>query len=270
MRYPLDNIFITGAFREKAVAGTGLPDASGVRRHIGVDLRASVGTAVYAPDNGVVTKSYNGTAGQTIEMRIGDKLWRFMHLSERKVAAGANVSKGQVIGLSGNSGNVAAHLHVDARRDGTLYNASLNNYFDPLQLIRDAQPKGGSDVANRDQVNTIYKAVLFRDGDPGGLANYTGKDANIIVSEMLNSAERKALEGRINAANKTIQDLQTALANEQAKPPREVVKEVEKVVTQYVDRPVEVIVEVEKPVDEKEVVTNWLKRLWNSLFNKKG
>ena len=58
--------------------------------------------------------------------------------------------------------------------------------------------------------------------------------------------------------------LKTALANEQAKPPKEVIKEVEKIV----EVPVEVIHEVPVHVDEQQVVQNWLVRLWNSLFKK--
>lgn len=136
MRNPLDSITVTGEFKEVAQPGTGLPDASGVRRHIGVDLRASIGTNVYAPGNGVVTMSYgDGKALTVIEARINGKLWRFLHLSKRNVSAGQSISEGQVIGLSGNSGGVAAHLHVDVRNDGTTWNASLNNYMDFRQVI---------------------------------------------------------------------------------------------------------------------------------------
>ena len=71
--------------------------------------------------------------------------------------------------------------------------------------------QGGTEVANRDQVNNLYKGILFRDGDPGGLNNYTGRDANTIVAEMLGSAERKALETRVNGATAQIQNLQTAI-----------------------------------------------------------
>lgn len=142
MRQPLDTIYVTGEFKEKAVPGTGLPDAAGIRRHIGVDLRATIGTKVYAPGSGVVTASYASSAGQTIEIRIAGKLWRFMHLSKRHVSVGQSVSEGQVIALSGNSGGVAAHLHVDVRKDGTVWNASLNNYSDFRSVIADAaKPK---------------------------------------------------------------------------------------------------------------------------------
>ena len=139
MRYPLDgDIKVTGEFKEKAQPGTGLPDMAGIRRHVGVDLRAAKLTKVFAPAGGTVTMSYSSSAGQTIEIRIGGQLWRFMHLSERHVQVGQVVNEGDVIALSGNSGGVAAHLHVDVRTNGTAWNASLNNYSDFRAVIADA------------------------------------------------------------------------------------------------------------------------------------
>lgn len=125
-------------------------------------------------------------------------------------------------------------------------------------------PIGGKEVANAEQVKAIYRAVLMREGDPGGIANYTGRDANSIVAEMLNSQERKSLVARYASLEKALADTKAALANEQAKPPKEVIKTVEKIV----EKPVEVIKEVPAPVDEKQVVTNVLVRFWNSLFKK--
>lgn len=249
MRMPLDSIYITGAFREVAVPGTGLPDGSGTKRHIGVDLRASVGTPVYAVGSGTVTKSYVGTAGQTVEIRIGDKLWRFMHLSRRDVSAGAKVIEGQAIGLSGNSGGVAAHLHVDARKDNTLYNASLENYFDPLALI-----KGGSTVTlTEENVKSLYRHLMRREGDAGGVKNYTGRQLDPTLKEFTSSPEFRA----VNTVNNTIT----------VEKPVEVV--VEKLVEKIVEVPVEVIkevrVEVEKPVPLADLGVG---QLFEALVNK--
>lgn len=63
-----------------------------------------------------------------------------------------------------------------------------------------------------------------------------------------------------DSVRKQLADVKKALANEQAKPPKEVVKIVEKIV----EKPVEVI----KPIDEKAVVQGVLSRFWNSLFKK--
>lgn len=73
------------------------------------------------------------------------------------------------------------------------------------------QPQGGNEVANREQVNNIYRGILFRDGDQGGLDNYTGRDANSIVSEMLGSGERKELENRVNGQNAQLQEMQNKI-----------------------------------------------------------
>ena len=140
MRYPLyGTIKVTGEFKEKAQPGTGLPDSAGVRRHIGVDLRASKGTPVYAPGSGQVTASYgDGNSSTVVEVRIAGHLWRFMHLSKRLVSVGDSVTEGQHIADSGNSGGVAAHLHVDVRNDNTKWNDSLNNFMDFRAVIADA------------------------------------------------------------------------------------------------------------------------------------
>lgn len=136
MRYPLDSVEVTGPFREVAVPGTGLPDSDGVKRHIGVDFHADIDTKVFAPGDGVITASYTYTDGlQVIEARIAGKLWRFLHLSRRDVAAGDGITEGQLIGLSGDSGNVDPHLHVDVRKDGTAWTDSLENFYDCTQLI---------------------------------------------------------------------------------------------------------------------------------------
>lgn len=153
MRYPLDGtIVVTGPFDEVAQPGTGLEDAQGVSRHIGVDFRAAVGTPVKAPANGVVTQSYTAASGnQIIEMRIGAYLWRFLHLSQRLVNIGDTVTEGQIIGKSGNTGGVAPHLHVDVRKDGTTWDASLANYIDPLTLLKEDDV-----ITSADDLNILW------------------------------------------------------------------------------------------------------------------
>jgi hypothetical protein len=136
MRYPLKDIYITGPFFEQAVAGTGLKDHSGIARHIGVDLRAKVGTSVRAPDTGIVTQSYTAMSGnQIVEIHIGGYLWRFLHLSERLVKAGDKVQAGQIFAKSGNSGGVDPHLHIDVRKASTAWSDSLYNFIDPMSLL---------------------------------------------------------------------------------------------------------------------------------------
>lgn len=139
MKPPLKTMIVTpgGAFGVKRV-GSGLPDKNGVLRHIGVDLRASVGTKVYAPEAGIVTL-VDDVGLKLVEIRIGEKLHRFLHLDDNILKKGQKVKQGQLIGYSGNTGNVAAHLHWDVRRAGTIWDTSYYNYEDPMKLIKEEE-----------------------------------------------------------------------------------------------------------------------------------
>jgi murein DD-endopeptidase MepM/ murein hydrolase activator NlpD len=88
------------------------------RGHKGVDFKTPVGSPVKAPfDAVVVKKNWNWKGnGNSIELReSGGHGWTamFLHLMEPpSVAAGARLSRGQVVGKSGNTGHsFAPHLH---------------------------------------------------------------------------------------------------------------------------------------------------------------
>lgn len=192
MRSPLSNVTVTGAFLERAVPGTGLKDTAGVARHIGVDLRASVGTTLYAPANGTVLNSYtNPNSGlQVIEASIEGKTHRFLHLSRRDVYAGNKFSQGQVIGLTGNSGGVAAHLHWDVRKAGTTYNNSLYNYHSPLSLLNE-NSTGGQIMDTDAKVQAQYYTLRGDVGTAGERKDWIGKSY-----EQFNSVAKPEVDGR--------------------------------------------------------------------------
>jgi len=95
--------------------------------HKGVDYGCKTGTPVYAAVSGVVVhagkhkykKGWGFAMGLHVivdNVRFTDGsagLWAgYCHLSEVKVKAGQRVKKGDVIGLSGNTGrSTAPHLH---------------------------------------------------------------------------------------------------------------------------------------------------------------
>ena len=93
--------------------------------HLGVDLRASKGTSVYASDGGLVIFSgYMGSYGYLIQIQHdnGDVTY-YAHLSSLGVSKGVRVYKGQYIAKSGATGNVTgAHLHFEIRRNGKTVN----------------------------------------------------------------------------------------------------------------------------------------------------
>lgn len=89
--------------------------------HRGVDLAVPVGTPVIAVKRGMVEFAGQMRGyGNVIVLKHGENLrTTYAHLSEISVSAGARVEHGQVIGLSGQSGNASGpHLHFEVIRWG--------------------------------------------------------------------------------------------------------------------------------------------------------
>ena len=99
------------------------PNAPGSTQfHQGIDLRANNGTPVKSAMNGEVTFVGNsGAYGLLIKIQHpGNLESRYAHLSGASVSVGDNVTSGQVIGASGQSGNAQGpHLHFEIRSNGS-------------------------------------------------------------------------------------------------------------------------------------------------------
>jgi len=122
--YPLKNITVTGAFGSIRKSG------DSAIQHLGVDLKANTGTAVYAINNGVARFSQDSKInGKTLIIDHGYGIFSlYCHLNEFKVTEGEEVTKGQIIGFSGNSGySLAPHLHFAVKINKTS--------VDPLKFI---------------------------------------------------------------------------------------------------------------------------------------
>jgi murein DD-endopeptidase MepM/ murein hydrolase activator NlpD len=95
-------------------------------RHAGIDSPAPIGTRVRAINDGRVALSgVQWTPGQIIILDHGGGIFsRYLHLSDRHVAEGELVRRGDVIGLSGNTGGQkpGPHLHLDSFVNGTPVN----------------------------------------------------------------------------------------------------------------------------------------------------
>ena len=110
--------------------------------HAAVDYGVPVGTPVYASAAGVVIKTANlnysyGTY-VVIQHTNGMQTW-YAHGSSLKVSEGQTVSQGQLIMLSGNSGNShGAHLHFEMRTSPYSYGSSSNpgNRVNPLNYLK--------------------------------------------------------------------------------------------------------------------------------------
>lgn len=82
----------------------------------GIDFAMPVGTPVRAAGNGTVIYS-DSMCGNTVAIHHRDagRTSRYLHLSRRDVRVGDQVSRGEVIGLSGSQGcgSTGPHLHYD-------------------------------------------------------------------------------------------------------------------------------------------------------------
>src|ERR671912_62410 len=95
--------------------------------HLGIDIAAGEGAAVYAADSGVVTMAtggYNYGYGNVIQIDHGNGYSTvYAHLSVIGVGPCESVGTGQWIGASGSTGNSqGAHLHFEVRQNGGFIN----------------------------------------------------------------------------------------------------------------------------------------------------
>lgn len=82
--------------------------------HNGIDFGLEVGTTIYAPNDGIASIKDDGDKGYGIHVVIkSDTRYSLLaHLSEVSVTEGQNVSQGDPIGKSGESGFcMGPHLH---------------------------------------------------------------------------------------------------------------------------------------------------------------
>ena len=166
-----------------------------------------------------------------------------------------------------------AHLSAIYAHDGQRVNGATN------------QSTGGS----VDTIKSMYWRLMGREADQGGIDTYSqaasSKGWDFVYNDLKNSAEGQAdwerrnpervtqleheaakagaLQDQLNTVTAQLVEVKQALANEQAKPPKEVIKVVEKIV----EKPVEVLIPAPAQ-DEQQVVQGWFARLWQSLFKK--
>ncbi len=106
-----------------------------IELHPGIDISVPDGTPVVAMSGGTVSfAGQKGAYGNVVYLHHhGTTYTVYGHLSELKVRQGEHVDGGQVIGLSGHSGNARGpHLHFEVRRWGEPE--------DPVPLLGGAPP----------------------------------------------------------------------------------------------------------------------------------
>lgn len=122
--WPLDQV---GYVTRGQVGGTAADES-----HPGLDIAVTVGSLVRATaDANVVEAGEDPEYGTFVLLQHTDDYQSmYGHLSRFLVRPGQRVTAGEVIGLSGNTGNSSApHLHFEIRRRGQV--------VDPLTLVKE-------------------------------------------------------------------------------------------------------------------------------------
>ena len=106
--------------------GTRLSPTQGASsNHKGLDIGASYGASIVAAADGTVSYAgYNNGMGNYVMIsHAGGKMTVYGHLTSLTVSSGQSVSRGQVIGYVGSTGNsTGPHLHYECRLNGVRYN----------------------------------------------------------------------------------------------------------------------------------------------------
>ncbi|MFB6257246.1 MAG: peptidoglycan DD-metalloendopeptidase family protein [Flavobacteriales bacterium] len=106
-----------------------------LKMHSGIDFTADIGTPVHVTGDGVVTRVEKDRAGYGHNVLVDhghgfETL--YAHLSEFKVKKGDKVQRGEVVGLTGNTGtSTGPHLHYEVIRDGKKVDP-VNHFFSDL------------------------------------------------------------------------------------------------------------------------------------------
>ena len=106
------------------------PNTGNEEMHRGVDIAVPTGTTVYAAHDGTVTTAaYDSYYGNYVVIEKDGYTTKYAHMNSLSVSAGQSITKGTVIGTTGNTGSsTGSHLHIECLYNGSYYNPLF--YFD--------------------------------------------------------------------------------------------------------------------------------------------
>ena len=130
--WPVDSRYITST-----VGGRASPGGVGSTNHKGTDIgRVGYTSSIYAAKAGtVIVSQYSSSYGNYVVLSHGSgNTTLYGHMSSRKVEVGQYVLQGDVIGITGSTGNsTGPHLHFEITENGVRINP----------LSHGAEPKKG-------------------------------------------------------------------------------------------------------------------------------
>ena len=119
--WPVDSRYITST-----MGGRNSPGGIGSTNHKGTDIgRVGYTSPIYASKSGtVIISQYSSSYGNYVVISHGSgNTTLYAHMSSRKVEVGQYVNQGDVIGITGSTGNsTGPHLHFEITENGVRVN----------------------------------------------------------------------------------------------------------------------------------------------------
>lgn len=153
----------------------------GARKHEGIDIFAPVRSPAVAAADGIVTRVNENTLGGKVVFMRPDNSWfnlYYAHLDSQTVREGQRVKTGDVLGLTGNTGNArftASHLHF-----GIYTN---NGPIDPLYFVKPSNKEPAKLSVSLNNLNTWMrtgkKTRLYDQME--GTANFLTLEENTLL-----------------------------------------------------------------------------------------
>lgn len=129
--------------------------------HNGVDFGCPLGTPIRAAAEGIVLSAALDKTGygNYIKIEHGDFQTLYGHMSQMLKKTGQSVSKGEIIGYSGSTGNsTGPHLHFELRIPGAILRGYPQGARDPMPFMEaiSGQP---SAISEEPSASTLFPTV---------------------------------------------------------------------------------------------------------------
>lgn len=188
----------------------------GQQGHNGIDYAAPTGTPIYAAEAGKIhfegwgaNNAWLGAvAGISVLIDHPTFYTGYAHLSSTIISRGQTVTKGQLIGYVGATGNVTGpHLHFEVLpkpvniSNGFYGRANPNPYF-----VEERKLVNESDLSTIYRLGPLGRTRASREGSDV----YIGKTAEFVLTDHANSPEGKQRLASIAGKDKTIETLTIA------------------------------------------------------------
>ena len=135
--WPTSSHYITST-----VGGRASPGGIGSTNHKGTDIgRVGYNSNIYAAKDGqVIISEYSKSYGNYVVVYHGSgNTTLYGHMSSRKVSVGQTVKQGDVLGITGSTGNsTGPHLHFEVKENNTIIDPLAKGYLSGATYAKDA------------------------------------------------------------------------------------------------------------------------------------